>query len=63
MKSAREISERDIELLAGIVQGPGHYPTPSPERVQRLIDKGLVRKIRGRLRPTLKGRIVAWLKR
>jgi hypothetical protein len=34
-------------------------PRRSPERVDRLVQKGLVKKKRGALRPTLKGRLLA----
>lgn len=63
MEEAEEIKNRDLKLLAGIVRGPGNYPTPSLERIERLINKGLVTRKKGRLRPTIKGRIVAWLNR
>ena len=54
-------SRNDIVTLRGIVRGPGNYATPSPDRVNRLMQKGLVKKKRGNLRPTLKGRILALL--
>lgn len=63
MAKAQNTEDRDIQILAAIKRGPGQYPTPSPERVQRLIEKGLVRKERGSLRPTLKGRLVSLLYR
>jgi hypothetical protein len=56
-------SRNDIITLRGIVRGPGNYATPSPDRVERLMRNGLVRKKRGNLRATLKGRIVALLSR
>lgn len=62
MESEKEIAERDLKTLMGIIRGPGNYATPSPDRVERLLRKGYVVKKRGALRPTLKGRIVAWLK-
>ena len=45
------------------MRGPGRYATPSFERVERLIENGLIKRSRGTLRVTLKGRIVAWLYR
>jgi len=56
-----EIRDRDLQLLAGIMRGPGNYPTPSQERIERLMDRGLVKKKSRRLAPTLKGRFLAWL--
>ena len=56
-----DIKNRDIKLLTGIIRGPGAYPTPSLERIERLMKKGLITKRKGRLRPTIKGRFVAWL--
>ena len=61
MDEAGDIKYRDLKLLAGTVRGPGYYPTPSLERIERLMQKGLVTKKKGRLRPTLKGRLIAWL--
>jgi len=58
MSDRRETKQNDLWTLAGIVKGPGCFPTPSPERTLRLIENGLVKKQRGTLRPTLKGRIV-----
>jgi hypothetical protein len=59
-----KIEDRDLRTLAGIVRGPGNYPTPSPARVERLVQKGLATKERGGLlRATLKGRIVTWFYR
>jgi len=63
MATEQKLDERDKQLLGMIKRGPGQYPTPSPDRVQRLIDKGLVKKERGTLRLTLKGRIVSWFER
>ncbi len=56
-----EIKRRDVQTLVGIVKGPGWFATPSPDRVERLLRNGLIKKKRGTLRPTLKGRLVAWL--
>jgi hypothetical protein len=56
-------NKNDINTLRGIVRGPGNYATPSPDRIDRLMRRGLVKKKRGSLRPTLKGRIVALLAR
>lgn len=61
MEETNEIKNRDLKLLAGIVRGPGNYPTPSLERIERLVDKGLVTRKKGRLYPTIKGRVIAWL--
>jgi len=59
-----DIRLSDLQILIGIVQGRGYYATPSPNRVQRLQEKGLIKnKGAGRLRPTLKGRFVARLRR
>jgi len=58
-----DVRSSDLHTLAGIVRGPGFYATPSPERIERLITKGLVKRRGGRLKPTLKGRLVALLKR
>jgi hypothetical protein len=55
--------QNDLATLRGIVRGPGFYPTPSPDRVNRLIQKGLVKMKRGALRPTIKGHIVALLRK
>ena len=63
MDDADDIRNRDIKLLVGIVRGPGNYPTPSLERIERLVHKGLVTRKKGRLRATIKGRFVAWLRR
>ncbi len=63
MASLHAIGERDARVLAGIMRGPGNYATPSPGCVARLAALGLVKKKRGRLAPTLKGRIVARLRR
>ena len=56
-------TRNDIITLRGIVRGPGNYATPSPDRVGRLMQKGLIKKKRGNLRATLKGRLVALLSR
>ncbi len=61
MEEADEIKNRDLRLLAGIIRGPGNYATPSLERIERLVNQGLVTRKKGRLYPTIKGRIVAWL--
>jgi len=63
MESQAEIGANDLRTLAGIVRGPGYYATPSPDRIERLIRKGLIRRKKGTLRPTLKGRIIVWLSR
>jgi hypothetical protein len=63
MTDERDDLSRDRQLLAAIGRGPGHYPTPSPERVNRLIEQGLVKKARGNLRLTLKGYLARWFSR
>ena len=60
IKNSDELERRDLELLARIARGPGNYPTPSPDRVDRLVTRGLVRKKRN-LALTLHGRLLAWL--
>ena len=61
MEIRPKIEQRDLKTLAGIVQGPGAYATPSPDKVNRLMQHGLIKRKRGTLRPTLKGRITVWL--
>lgn len=56
-----DLSTSELATLRGIVRGPGNYATPSPERIGRLAEKGLIKRARGRLRPTIKGRLVARL--
>jgi hypothetical protein len=63
MDEQSEIDRRDLQLLAGIIRGPGNYPTPSPERMARLLQQGLVKKKHRTLAPTLKGRVIVWLAR
>ena len=60
MEKKRKTTKSDLRTLAAIVRGPGNYATPSPDRIERLLSKGLVKVQRGTLRPTLKGRLVAW---
>jgi len=62
MESRAGIGANDLKTLAGIIRGPGFYATPSRKRVGRLLRNGLVKKKNGVLRPTLKGRIIIWLK-
>ena len=57
----KESKKRDLRTLVGIVRGPGWYATPSAERIERLLKRGLIKKRKGVLRPTLKGRLVALL--
>lgn len=59
----RSSNKNDIMTLRGIVRGPGNYATPSPDRIERLMQQGLIKKKRGSLRATLKGRFVALLSR
>ena len=54
----QEIKPRDLQTLAGIVRGPGFYASPSPDRIKRLLENRLIKKQRGTLRPTWKGRMV-----
>jgi hypothetical protein len=62
MDTQSELGERDLRTLKGILRGPGNYPTPSPDKIERLMHQGLIKKKKNRrLAPTLKGRIVAWL--
>ena len=59
-----EIRSSDLHTLVGIVQGQGCYATPSPNRVRRLQEQGLIKKRGGgRLKPTIKGRFVALMRR
>lgn len=51
--------QSDLITLRAIVRGPGSYATPSPDRVKRLVARGLVKKQRGNLQATIKGRVVA----
>ena len=62
LKIDRGTSKRDLSTLADIVRGPGMYATPSPERVERLVQNGLVKKKNGKLRATFKGRLIALLR-
>ena len=55
----QESERNELMTLRGIIRGPGFYATPSLRRVDRLIQRGWVKKKRGRLLPTLKGRLVA----
>ncbi len=61
MTSESDHGGRDLQLLAGIARGPGNYPTPSRERVERLLARGLVKKTRRGLALTVHGRVLAWL--
>jgi predicted transcriptional regulator len=63
MSDEPAIKERDLRTLAGIVKGTGFYATPSADRIKRLIEKGLIKQQSGALRPTLKGRIIAFLRK
>jgi len=57
------LDSRDFHLLTGIKRGPGNYPTPSPSRISRLMERGLIKHKRTHLALTLKGRLVNWLSR
>lgn len=59
MLRTNKFKKGDITLLREIARGPGRYPTPAAERVDRLIQSRLVKRVRGSLRATIKGRIVA----
>jgi hypothetical protein len=61
MSDESGIKDRDLRTLVGVVKGPGFYPTPSPDRIKRMIENGLIKQEKGILRSTLKGRIVARL--
>lgn len=61
MTTRRELDRRDLQTLAGIVRGPGNYATPSPQRIARLVDQGMIKHKRKGLTPTLQGRVFAWL--
>jgi len=61
MKEAERNKKRDLDTLAGIIRGPGWYATPPAERVESLLRRGLIKRRKGHLRPTLKGRLVALL--
>jgi hypothetical protein len=51
----------DLATLRGIIRGPGNYATPSADRISRLVEGGLIKKKHGKLWPTVKGRLVAFL--
>jgi hypothetical protein len=59
LAALNEIRGRDLQTLRGIVRGPGNYPTPSPDKIERLMHQGLIKRKNRRLVPTLKRRIVA----
>ncbi len=61
MTSEDNRDARDLQVLAAIARGPGNYPTPSPERVERLLAHGLIKKTRRGLTLTVHGRVLAWL--
>ena len=63
MPGKEKLAERDLQLLARVSRGPGNYPTPSPERVERLIARGVIKKTRRGLALTLNGRVIVWLSR
>lgn len=63
MNSRSGLDKRDLQLLAGIARGPGNFPTPSAERVERLIARGVIKKTRRGLALTLNGRVIVWLSR
>jgi hypothetical protein len=63
VSSRQDQRKNDLATLKGIIRGPGTYATPSADRTDRLMQQGLVKKVRGVLRPTLKGRIVASIRR
>jgi hypothetical protein len=57
------IKDRDLQTLAGIIKGPGFYPLPSPDRIKRLTENGLIKKVRGIMCPTIKGRMICFIRR
>jgi hypothetical protein len=57
------LDKRDLQLLNQVARGPGNYPTPSPDRVERLVLAGVVKRTRRGLALTLKGRTVRRLAR
>lgn len=59
MNSEKIEKKRDLQTLVGILRGPGNYPTPSVDRINRLMRRGLLKKKVGTLRVTVKGRIIA----
>lgn len=63
MNDLSKIEKRDLTTLAGIVKGPGWYATPSEDKLDRLLQQGLIKKKRRGWGPTLKGRIVVWISR
>jgi hypothetical protein len=44
LTTLNEIRERDLQALKGILRGPGNYPTPSPDKIERLMHQGLIKK-------------------
>ena len=58
-----ELKDRDLDTLAGVVKGPGNYASPSADRIERMVARGLIKRTRGILRPTLKGRLVNFLRK
>jgi len=63
MNSQSGLDRRDLQLLDHIARGPGNYPTPSAERVERLLARGVIKKTRRGLALSLNGWIVLWLAR
>ena len=61
MTSEDNRDARDLQVLAAIARGPGNYPTPSRERVERLLARGLIKKTRRGLALTMHGRVLTWL--
>lgn len=61
--SKNGLDRRDLQLLAGIARGPGNYPTPSPDRVERLVARGVIKKTRRGPALTFNGRVIVWLLR
>jgi hypothetical protein len=63
MRDEPELKHRDLKTLDGIVRGPGFYASPSQDRINRMVQNGLITRVKGILRPTMKGRAIAFLRR
>ncbi len=63
MRDEPEIKNRDLKTLDGILKGQGYYATPSPDRIRRMVQNGLITQVKGILRPTMKGCVIGFLRR